>query len=478
MARFTLIFSSICSLFVLSWCLSRWSGPQNCINSTLVGKLIILPGGQTVDHCDPVVRLFADQPPKIVKESQIFRRLEKLEELAPYLDQQGAPITLTIHEQGGRELTMDQATLRLGERSVMEPSILERSLLFMKINNGTPVTSAAVADFLWQEFVSKTRMTPIQPWLTYLSSLKSYCQSDRVLLIHRGFCDTHNELNDSFISDDEGMPVPWGLTVLYTSVLRFLYQSSDLAHKKQLLENIIFLGDPDDLFLDEPIPAGALSSRISSFDKMMMDWLMPLLMPEDTVRGALAKYRMNSNELYNYVMVGRSSRHVFPLDFNGDPEEKLRERPIIQFGVTRYIDPSDVTHRFSREEIFQNFSVKNVIYASCEMPEVESLLEFRDLTQKVIFIKVCHEDDVDWRLLAQRGLSEYLQSHPRSQFIEFNLSALQLAKRLRGPLHDSSNFQSWQKWLLWQSTVLDGSERAAIQRPLSAIDGVGRFRMF
>ena len=149
---------------------------------------------------------------------------------------------------------------------------------------------------------------------------------------------------------------------------------------------------------------------------------------------------------------------------------------IVEFGTNRFFMPSRVAYKISRKEIFREFRVKNVIYVSCEMPEVENLLAYEGMTKRVLFVRQCTPEEINWSAVATKGISSYLKASTNTQFVEFNLSALKLAKRVRGPLRNSENFTAWQRWLLWQKIVND--DEPTVQRPLSAIDGVRRFRIF
>jgi hypothetical protein len=477
MARITLLFSSICSLFVLSWFLSRWSSPANCINSTLVGKVVIDTSDYELKTCDPTSRLLSPQPESVLTEAQLIRRIEKIEELSPYLDFKDIAITISVITKKPQILSFNGSIIHISDDLLKIDGMLERALLFIKLNNSSSMAAAAIADFLWAEFIAKSDDVARQPWLSQLTTMHAYCMSDKVLLIHYDFCKAHNELSDSYISDSEAAPVPWSLASTYTQILRDLYRNSTLIEKTEMLEKILFLGELEDTFIEEHVQSSSAIALDNSFETMIKDWLMPLMLPKNNIDLVVGQFSLKQHSKVNYVVVGRSSRDIFPMDFAIAAKNKTIAGPfVLQFGAAQYFYPSDVALKSKQDDFLRKVKIDNLIYVSCDMPEVESLLAFESKTNRVLFVRQCDYDEIDWSEIASVGIVAYLKANTKTEFIEFNLSALRLAKRVRGPLDNIEDFGSWQKWLLWQSVTKD--EGQDIHRPLSAIDGVRRYRMF
>lgn len=476
MTRFSLFFSSICSLFVLSWVLTRWFGPENCINSTLVGKVVINSGESETKRCTPIIRLLDGAPAKIVASAQLLSRINQLEKLAPFLNHEESELTININTQSRHELMLQGHSIRISADNLESKNLLERAILFLKLNNNSPLTASATADFLLEEFKYKKNDLAPRPWVSFVGSLHSYCQSAGVLLVHYDFCQTQNELDDSYIISADSTPVSWSLAPVYTQILKDIYRSSTLRGKQAIMSNLIFLGELEDTFIAEISGSKSILSYEDSFFQMLRDWLMPLMINEELLESVIAKYKIKHAKNINYLYVGRSSRDVFPLAFSERVSQQSKKLYLMQTGTNQFFYPSDIPVRMLRTEVYETFKVENTIYVSCDMPEVESLLEFDGLANRVLYIRQCSEDEIDWDSVVSIGLNEYLKSNANIEFVEFNVSALKLAKKVRGPLLDSDNFIAWQKWLLWQRIISDDGPQ--VQRPLSAIDGVRRFRIF
>ena len=443
-----------------------------------MGKVVINSGVNQVDQCSTVNRLLDSAPPPVVESSHLLRRLMQLESMAPYLNYQDTLLIVDIDTTSTGVLSFEEDVIRISADKLKEKGVLERAILFLKLNNNSPLAAAAISDFLWSEFKDSQPDIEAKPWVSYVNTLKGYCRSQDVLLLHNDFCVTHNELSDSYISSDESSAVPWSLAPVYTQILRDIYRNSELREKQQFLMNLIFLGEIEDGVIEELGSAQSINNFDNSFQQMVRDWVMPLVANESTVNAAIMKYGIQSAAQVNYIYIGRSSRDLFSIDFVPEAKGKqsAKDQFVIQSGTSQFFYPSEVPVRMSRKEVFRDFKVQNVIYVSCEMPEVESLLEFDGLAKRVIFIKECGDGVINWNAFVELGLNEFLTSNANIEFIEFNISALKLAKRVRGPLQDADNFVAWQKWLLWQKIVSDDGPQ--VQRPLSAIDGVSRFRVF
>lgn len=476
MARFLLLLSSIISILVLTWSLSRVFSPKNCINSTLVGKVVTVPEGTELLTCTAEIRLFAPQPEKILTDFHVIQRINRLEELVPYLDLNDTPLKIKIYTNEIRLLNLTGENLNISGDLLMAEGYLERAILTFRINRTNSLSAGVIADFIWQELIEHRELEPIRPWITYLKSLKSYCLSDDRLLIHYDFCRAHNEMSDSYITDAESDAISWSMAPVYSYFLRKIYRESDIFIKKQILENLMFVGEIDETFIEEIKNRRDPKATEASFFAGINDWLMPLLVPENLVTRVLADSSILNNQKYNYVYISRSSQANFPLELNPQVSDGRGERHIVQYGTNQYYYPSDVALKFAKPKLFKTNTVKSFIYVSCHMPDVQTLLQFDSYTQQIIYLRQCEPEDIDWSELYKKGLDEYVKANEEVQFVEFNLSALKLAQRLRGPLKNSDSFSSWQRWLLWQRTVNDQGYQ--IQRPLSAIDGVGRFRIY
>lgn len=500
MLRLLAYVSTIPTVFIMSWFLTRLYGPQNCIKSTLVNKIVIhansnlrsenlnhgggAASGLQINSCDLQTRLLSPQAPEIIKTTHLFKRIEDIEMLAPYLDFADVPITIRILANSKGELQADGAVLSLSTDVLFKSGVLEKAILFMKLNNNNPMSASVLADFLWQELISHEPLVEKnKTWPLYFKSLRDYCQSVEVLPMHLSFCGGHNLLADSYIIETESdvSAAPWAMKIVYTTVLRELYRSLDILGKQKMLERLIFLGEIDDEFIEERGFSTDLFALDESYSQMFRDWLMPLLLTDERVEKILSAYLFKNQLGLNYLVVGRSSREVFPFEYKFTTDDEVREPLIVQLGTKKYFYPNHLSMNVNRKEIFARKMIKSMVYVSCDMPDVESLLEYSGLTKTVIFVRQCEAEDIDWNLVAKQGLTGYLNNHIDVQFIEFNLSALQLAKRVRGPMHNSENFSlnfsSWQKWLMWQKVIND-DVASKVQRPMASIDGVGRFRIF
>lgn len=430
-----------------------------------------------IPTCSLLTRLTHNPKLPEVLQHNLISRIESLVDLVPYTDVTLAPTTVYILPGKEAALSIDNQVIKISLSNLDAPGVLERALLFSRLNNGRPIAAAATADFLWREFIARTSISTHRSWRTYLSSIVSYCQSESKLLVHFDFCETQNEFIDSFIASDTPQVIPWALSNFYSQYLSDLYKSLNLSEKAKLLNNLVFLDEPDDLFIEKiGNSKSSLKNQELAFEQLITSWILPVDIEKTIVQKNLARYLLRNQDAYNYIVVGRSSRDIFPLEFTVEDDDVLSEPMIIQYGGTRYFYPSDVPNKTARMDIFNATNIKNVIYVSCDLPEVESLLEFKPFTQKVTFVRQCESDDVDWNHVAAIGLNDFLKENSNTEFVEYNLSALALAQKMRGPLQNSDDFLAWQKWLNWEKSV--PSEDPSVLRPLAAIDGVERYRLF
>lgn len=486
MLRTLAFISTLLSIFVVSWFLTRLNGPQNCINSSLVKNIVVHEelGTTAIRSCDLYTRVLSSRAPDVIRESRIFRRLEAIEMLAPYLDFADVPITIKVLVKTKNALEIQGATLNVSVDVLQREGLLEKTILFMKLNNYNPMSAAVLSDFLWKELiVNDVHVRKEKTWPLYFKSLRDYCQSAEILPMHFSFCGAHNLLADSFIikTESDASAAPWAMKTVYVDILRELYRSLDILDKQKMLERLIFLGEISDEFIEDQGFSADLFKLDESYSQMLTSWLMPLMLTDGRVENVLETYLFKSQKNLNYLVIDRSSRNVFPFDYNFPSGDDIREPLIVQLGIKKYFYPNHLAMNIDRKEIFARKMIKTMIYVSCDMPDVESLLEYSGLAKSVIFMRQCNSEDINWDLVARQGLSRYLKNNIDVQFIEFNLSALLLAKRVRGPMHNSEDFSlsfsSWKKWLMWQGVVSDDAI-AKVQRPMASIDGVGRFRIF
>lgn len=484
MLRAISLLSTICSVFVVSWLLTRLNSPLNCINSSLVEKIVIYDAKpiETVvlEKCSMQSRLFSSPAPELVRKADLFRRIERLETVASYLDFSDIPLTVHIVNTTKTELRIDGATVSTSFDVLEKPGQLEKTLLFMKLNNNNPMSAAVMADFLWEELVAREELrNRVVSWPQYFRSLHDYCKSDDVMPLHFQFCETHNALADSYIIDSESdtSAASWAMKPLYVEVLRKLYRSLDMLDKIKMLDRLIFLGEIGDEFIEVSGSQKNIYQLDESYAQMLRDWLSPLLLPQEKIENLITAQLFKSQSAINFLIVGRTSRDVFSFEYSSLAPEAIKEPLIVQYGTKKYFYPNHLPMKIERTELFAKKQVKHFVFVSCELPEVQNLLDYEGLTQTIIYVRQCEPDDVDWGLVARNGLSSYLKNNLEVQFVEFNLNALRLAERVRGPLKETENFTSWQKWLLWQKIERDDSG-SLVQRPVSAIDGVSRFRIF
>jgi hypothetical protein len=476
MVRFAVLISSICSIIVLTFILTRWYSPVNCINSSIVEKVFIQGSESTVRSCDPIVRLFDSAPDVVAQDSWLLQRIESLDRVAQYLDLTSGPLTLVIRGNDSHEIVLEPNFVSMSVASLHRYGILERALLYAKLNISSPMAAEVVADFLWEEFIVEEAESPARPWLSYIHNLKTYCQTDHVMLMHQGYCSTQNSLRDSYISDPREDLVSWSLKPLYVKTLREIYKQSSMSEKLSLLRNLIFLGAPDDSALGRRWYTKSLTSQEDSFHVMMTNWLMPLDVGPKVAQLAIRSFLTIQHQKMTFVEVDSSSAGVFPLLVVREIEDKGAEPFLIERSGVVSMHPGSARLGVSRGELFQQLPIRQVIYVSCQVPSPKDVLRYDQLAARVLYVRHCSPEDVDWSEVAAVGLAQYLKTHPRVQFIEFNVSAVKLAQRVHGSLRGDVDFAAWKKWLMWNRSVKESEP--SVQRPLSAIEGVRRYRVF
>lgn len=477
MMRFLGVFSSIISLFTLSWCLSRWLGPRHCINSSLVSKVVMEPGHDITQTCDPFVQLTAPGITYDLLKTGLVERLDRLENIKKYVGATESRVQITINRNSKNQILFQPGEIIVSLDQAALPGLVERALLYEHFAGETDFAAAVKSDFLWAQFVTDT---PIQPqlWIAALSGMNGYCHSDHVLLSHNAYCSAHNQYNDSFISDYELGPTPWSLVPYFVTTLRKLYQEQPIEKKESFLKNLIFLSEPESSTFDRWPQISSSNKLDDVFLVQAKNFLIPLMLPAEQVNRVVGETLFKNQSEIDYVVIGRSARERFAEEIW---QNQVAKQPVlinipvvVELGLQKFFYPSDVGFSLSRVDLLKKHKIRNLIYISCEVPEVENLLDLQNVAPHVTYLRDC-DSQVDWSTAFQQGLPNYLSHHPEIEFIEFNISALRLAKRLNGTLRDVDNISAWQRWLKWQKVVAD--DEPTVSRPLAVIDGVRRFRI-
>jgi hypothetical protein len=410
--------------------------------------------------------------------------LDRLQAVEAYLDFPDELLKIKILRGAKNELGFQDRELFISEDLIGKPGVLERAILFLKVNNNQPLTASVIADFLWNtQLADKTSRNQATPfWLTTLKPISQYCQSNERLLIHHSFCEAHNELGDSMMVDIDNGPVEWSLKPILVSILSQVYQEAPLREKQMILENILFLGEWSEEFTETLATSTDFAVANQSFQATVSAWLMPVLANESRVSEVVEQYTDIEKSPLSVFVVGRSSRVAFsqvvtPVLQKDDAKSEITENLIFLHGQRLRFLESNIEWRFQRHGFLKSAAAENLIYLSCELPGVDSLLEYAPVTNRITFVRFCDGDDLDWQQIADQGIREYLAKNEKVQFVEFNLAAIGFAQKIRGPLVRHEDFSAWQRWLMWQQIVTDDQGRET-RRPLSVIDGVSRFRYF
>ncbi len=485
MGRLLALISSIVSLFTLSWVLCRWLQPVQCINSSLVGKVILESGAQpepAVQQCSPSVRLFGAKISNLALRAQLPERLNKLEQIVPLLPEV-FPIDVHIRQKLTRQLLITPGRVDISADLLMRPRVFEKALVFAQFPNESDFAAGVKSDFLLDENLWGVNRAAFnnrggESWIENLRGLGNYCRSRNVIVAHQTYCDVHSQYGDSAISDEKLGATPWGLVPVFVRSLEGVYATLGFREKERALQNLLFLDEPQVQSIDDLSRIQSFDQANARFSEIMKTWLMPLMLNRTALNRAVKLATLPAHAPIRYMVVDRSSRDVFPID-----KIEMGEMPtapvltFVQYGLNQYVVSSDITHRFNRSELMKNHRVERLVYVSCQIPEVENLLRFSGEVKRVLFVRQCAPKDISWSQAFTLGMARYLTDHPESEFMEFNLSALRLAQRLDGPLKHPAQFSNWGKWLKWQSVVSDDQEPSAL-RPLAAIEGVRRFRMY
>jgi hypothetical protein len=410
--------------------------------------------------------------------------MDRLQAVAPYLDFQDDQLKIKVLRGAKNELGFQDSEVFISEDLVEKTGVLERAILFLKVNNNQPLTASVIADFLWNTQLAESPTENLDSpfWLTELKPISQYCQSADRLLIHHSFCEAHNELGDSMMVDVDDGPVEWSLKPILVSILSQVYEQAPLREKQMILNNVLFLGEWSEEFTEALATTADFSAANDSFRMAVGSWLMPILASQTRIADIVEQYTDIEKSPLSVFVVGRSSRAAFahvlaPLASEDHIKTEVTENLVFLHGQRIRFLQSDIEWRFQRHSFLKNASAENLIYLSCELPEVESLMEYAPVTNRITFVRFCEGDELDWQKISDLGIREYLAKNEKVQFVEFNLAALGFAQKIRGPLVRHEDFSAWQRWLMWQK-IIDDEQGHETSRPLSVIDGVSRFRYF
>ncbi len=484
MGRFLALTSSIISLFTLSWVLCRWLQPVQCINSSLVSKVVLASGETAVQQCSPSARLFGAKISPIAVKARLPERLENLQRIVPLLTQV-TPIEVHITRHLKRQLLITPGRVDISADFLMKPKLFERALMFAQFSHESDFAAAVKSEFLldetlWGVTEPSADAGAASSWVEHMKGLGNYCHSHSVIVAHITYCDVHNQYGDSAISDSKLGPTPWGLAPIFVRSLEGAYAHLNLAGKERLLQDLLFLDEPEDQTIADLTHAKTFTEANAQFAELMRNWLMPLMLKPSIVSTVINSATLPAASPVRYIVIDRSALDVFPID---QVETGILPSPsiltLVEYGLRQYVVPGDITYRFDRAELLKRHDVRRIVYVSCHIPSVDNLLRFGedDNVKRVLYVRQCASDDMNWSRALTVGLDRYLTNHAETQFMEFNLSALRLAQRQRGPLKDASEISNWGKWLKWQNVVTDDESPSAL-RPLAVIEGVRRFRMF
>ena len=443
------------------------------MNSTLVSKVDRVQDDYTLNKCSVMERIFGMEMPADLRQTGIISRLEKLEGIRSFLQAPIHSVSIVITDNL-HELSFRDKSIFIGPKALEREGVLEKAILVKYFINGNPMSAEVSAEFILNIY-NQDGLRPSRPWFRDVRTLTQYCNEDDHLVVHNEFCAAHNELNRGLVFDGEYGPSPWSLKSLYFDVLSEVFFDSSLQDKKNILANLKFLVEPEDSFIETIESSASMQRSEAQIIQMLVDWILPLGVDKNTLAQTLKRRLMSSADIEAYMVIARSSRDTFPIGEWAKGYHSESKTVAVEFGRKTYFFPSDVGYALDRKLALDFLKPQYNVYVSCQIPSLEQLKAFGNV-QNIIFIKSCSEHDVDWFEFARQGIEKYLFQDKNIQFIEFNLPALLFAEKIRGPLHDSGQMGSWQKWLIWQGVEADESPLA--QRPLAVIEGVKRFRIY
>jgi hypothetical protein len=484
MGRLILLVSSITSIFVLSWSLTRYAREMTCLNSTLVSKVDKIHGNSyTLKTCDLAEKILAPNANEEILNLNLISRIEALNGIAYLMPKsfQKTHIVITVNED---EVSFRNDRIYMGIEALKKPDLLERAIITKNFYYQNPMSSEVIAEVLLSIFRNES-IRPARPWFKDIRTLSMYCKEDS-LAIHNEFCAAHNELNQGLIFDGEYGPSPWSLKPLYVDLVLDIFTHSTLEEQRSLISNLIFIGEPDDGFLEVIDTSGSIQKSEAQIIRMLAAWLSPLGANKNLIAKAIKQRLISTQPIDAYIVIARSARDDFPIGEWANGYHIEGHPMAVEFGLSTYFFPSDVAFKLKRHDAIELFRPKKVIYVSCEIPSLNQLKSMYGAEQ-VMFLRSCHADEIDWFELARLGVDRYIEYKPDTQFMEFNVPALMFAERVRGPLREQAVIGDWQKWLIWQSveneelstgnSTVNSTVNSAVKKPLAVIEGVKRFRM-
>lgn len=471
MARRLLLFSTICSLFLLGYLLPKWMGPKNCINSSLVEEITLLPSKQKIQSCSLQQASFAEAPPDWFQKLDILNRIESVNYISSYWGQPREKMSLIIKSGLKPEIHFRDQVIILNQASLSQGAILEKSLLQYWLASGDFMSAEITANVVWSIHEGKKEFHP-KPWLQDYSSLNRYCQRGLNILQHAEFCSIQNEMRDSLIEADSDIsPTLWSLNKSISEILIQGFYNLPLKDKEKFLQNIVFMNGSEDFeqLLEASLDANDFADLDSSFELIVHYMLAPLDIDVNYFQKPLLMHSSTfSKQKYDYIILADDVSPDFRSNYFNDSKNIVLEQ-----GSEKSLYPSDTGLYISRSQFFNKMDIESVTLIGCQLPRPKRLLEFESYAEEVLFVKVC--DDVGQiQEMIEMGARKFVRLDHNIEFVEFNIAALKFAAQKRGELQSSAKLKSWQKWLQWQDYVFESDSKA--YRPRAVYDAVGLFR--
>ncbi len=469
MARRLLLFSTICTVFLLGYFLPRWMGPKNCINSSLVEEITVFPERKNIQTCDLEEVSFSSPPPLRIQKNKILERVEALEFLSEYWGQPNFKISIVIEPGPKQKLHFREDHILISDPMLYKEGVLEKAIMQYWLGSADFMTAEIITSTIWNVYKDK-RSFKKENWLKDFSTLIRYCQRGLNILQHSEYCQIQNELQESLVeAGTDPTPIIWSLSQTITEILTESFYNLSLSDKKKFLTNLVFLNSFEEA---EAILTGisgeeSLQELDSRFETLLNYALAPVDVGFSAFRNPILS-RLASGKNYDFVIVNS--------DVDADLEGLYyndNKNVILEVGGAKTLYPSDAKLYLSRNNFFKTQKIKSLSIVGCDIPRPRRLLEFEGKVDQILFVKVC-EDAGQIQAIIETGAKNYVQNDSDIEFVEFNLAALKVATRHRGDLHSSAEIRHWRNWLQWTDSVYEDTFQA--YRPLSPIDAVTLFR--
>ena len=470
MLRNLLLYSTVCSLFVLGYFLPRWSGPKNCINSSLVEEITVEKVERPILKCNLKNRSLTEAPPEWVRDIRALERVEDIEFMAYFWAEPDTKLRLHLDDSLDSYVSFRDGVLQVSPAALSEPGVFEKALMTYWLGINDPVTAQSAVDFLWKTRQYEEMEQDNSFWLKHLVSLRSYCGLKLNTLHHEDFCSIQRELGDGLVvTESDGGSVHWSMHNVFSQIMSKVFKMLPLKDKQKFVHRLIFLNK-----IEEPYPWAHVSymESLGELDLTFWNQVLHIFSSLDIDYNLLwaaawEHLPSRSNQEFHYTVVDRDISWNLPVGMN--PRNSF-----VEHSSSKFLFPSDIPLRFSRNEIMSSMKVDGVSIVACETPTPKRLLEFQPYTNKVLFVRVCDDKPQQVAEILSMTPPKFIASNSEVEFIEFNLSALKLASDNKGSLQSHNEIQSWSKWLEWQDFVYD-KERSAY-RPRAVYDGIGWFR--